>query len=82
MLGFSFSRAVQLAGCSPARDWTRALGSESAESQPLDHQRIPKNAVDNISNLHFKYSAVYIIAELYSSEYTVIDAMNKCSKLK
>ena len=25
----------------PTRDWTCALGSESSESQPLDHQRIP-----------------------------------------
>ena len=27
---------------SPTRDWTCALGSESVESQPLDHRGIPK----------------------------------------
>ena len=29
----------------PTRDWTWALGSESAESEPLDHREVPRAAV-------------------------------------
>ena len=58
---FFFSFWLCCAACgifsSLTRDWTQALSSENAESQPLDHQGIPNGIVFLIS---LSYSSLWV----------------------
>ena len=54
MGAFFFLAALLVGLSSPTRDRTWALGSESAESQPLDRQGIPLGAILNSEITHQK----------------------------
>ena len=75
---------------SPARDRTWALGRESAESQPLDHWRIPSTSPSDgwpashtaLSTLSFGQTAFFPSPAVYESRKSEVSGKSKRKRRK